>query len=258
MFKVNGIIAGLFLLLNQVHAQEPASSVEVKVNEPQTQSTPTTTNIEIKQPTQPQTTPTSTPSTPTAPGTTAPNSAPATKVEVHQAPATDQKTTVIKSNPGSTTTVVVPAKTPVIVNCEFQPGTGPVTEDTVALWSKNASIQAFNFLPETIDTQLEKLKTCFTGEGWQSFQDALTQSGNLSAIKDQKLSVKGIIDGQVKISVVKENQWKAIIPMQITYQNDKDKLVQILSIELLIGRKTTGELGIMQIIATVRPLQPNT
>lgn len=40
--------------------------------------------------------------------------------------------------------------------------------------------------------------------------------------------------------------------MQVVYQNDKEKLTQLLSVDVLVGRKVTGNLGIMQMIATPR------
>jgi len=37
--------------------------------------------------------------------------------------------------------------------------------------------------------------------------------------------------------------------LQVVYQNDKEKLTQKLNVDLLIGRKMSGDLGIMQMIA---------
>ena len=50
--------------------------------------------------------------------------------------------------------------------------------------------------------------------------------------------------------MIKDNQWKASVPLQVVYQNDKEKLTQLLTVNLLIGRKISGDLGIMQMIAT--------
>ena len=109
-----------------------------------------------------------------------------------------------------------------------------------------------------MDTQLEKLKPCFTDQGWQGFHDALDKSGNINAIKTQNVTVTSHIDGEVKINPVKENQWKVTLPMTILYQNDKEKLNQQLSVDLLIGRKTSGNLGIMQVIASPKDTAPST
>lgn len=269
MFKLNGIIISLFFFTSSVNAQTPATPVEVQVQHeapgPQSPgaSTPTTTTTITTPPAQTQPAPSVT-VTPPASAPTQAQPAPAAPTPVQPAPTPTPVQPATETTPPPARIQVqqppatdTPAQAQVI-NCEFQPGTGPVTKETVALWAKNAAVQAFNFVPENIDGQLEKLQACFTNEGWQSFQNALQQSGNLDAMRHQQLAVTGTIDGQAIVSDVQENQWKAIVPMQVTYQNAQDRLVQMLSIELLIGRKPTGELGIMQTIATVRPTQPAT
>ena len=70
------------------------------------------------------------------------------------------------------------------------------------------------------------------------------------------MTVSSQVDGEVKINNLKDNQWKVNVPIQVVYQNDKEKLTQLLTIDLLIGRKVSGDLGIMQMIAA--PRQTNT
>ena len=40
------------------------------------------------------------------------------------------------------------------------------------------------------------------------------------------------------------------MPLQVVYQNDKEKVSQSLTIDLTVNRKINGDLGITQIIAT--------
>ena len=61
------------------------------------------------------------------------------------------------------------------------------------------------------------------------------------------------MDGTIKLASVKDNQWKATVPLQVIYQNDKQKITQLLDIDVLVGRKPSGDLGILQMIATPRP-----
>ncbi|KTD21882.1 DotI/IcmL family type IV secretion protein [Legionella londiniensis] len=145
-------------------------------------------------------------------------------------------------------------ETAAAINCSYQipPEKTDIEPSIVNAWSKQAVIQAFDFNSATIDQQLEQLKACFTETGWQGYQEALQQSGNIDAIKSQNLTVSSQIDGEININPVKENQWKATIPLEVVYQNNKEKLTQKLMVNMLIGRKMTGELGIMQIIAAPR------
>lgn len=139
------------------------------------------------------------------------------------------------------------------INCEYPIAAATAVDQAVLLtWAEKAAIQSFDFNPTDIDSQVAKLKPCFTDQGWQGFRDAFDKSGNLAAIKSQALNVSSQLDGEASVASIKENQWKVTLPMQVVYQNDKEKLTQLLTIDLVIGRKISGDLGIMQVIATPR------
>lgn len=167
-----------------------------------------------------------------------------------------------------------PEAKPVIINCDYKipAETKQVEQDLVIAWGEKAIIQAFDFDSTTIDGQMQKLQSCFTDQGWQGFNNALQKSGNIEAIKTQKLTVSSQLDGKVEVLEAKDNQWKIAVPLQVVYQNDKEKVTQLLHLNVTIGRKVSGDLGIMQMVATPRteatnnpsqpaastPVQPNT
>lgn len=157
--------------------------------------------------------------------------------------------------PTSQPTITGQPQPATVINCEYKiPAETKVIDKTLVLnWSEKATLQAFDFDATTLDGQLLKLQPCFTEQGWTGFNTALQKSGNLEAIKTQKLHVSSKIDGQTQITDVTDNQWKIAIPLQVLYQNDKEKVTQLLNVNLTIGRKTSGDLGIVQIIATPRP-----
>ena len=124
-----------------------------------------------------------------------------------------------------------------------------VDDATITSWSEKAVMQSFSFAPEKVDAQVSELQPCFTDQGWTGFSAALKKSGNVEAIKAQKLSVSSQVMGQTQVSGLKEDQWKVAVPLQVTYQNDKDKATQLLNIELTVSRKPNDGLGIMQMIA---------
>lgn len=119
-------------------------------------------------------------------------------------------------------------------------------------WAAKAVTQAFDFNPTNLDSQLQKLQLCFTEQGWTGFNTALQKSGNLEAIKSQKLTVSSQVMGQIVVTEAKDNQWKINLPLQVVYQNDKEKVTQLLSVDVTVGRKITGDLGITQMIAAPR------
>lgn len=141
-----------------------------------------------------------------------------------------------------------------VMNCDFKipSSTKKVDPVTVNNWAEKAITQAFDLDHKTLDNQLQQLQTCFTEQGWQGFNAALQKSGNIEAIKSQKLNLSSQIDGKIEVLEAKDNEWKMLIPLQAVYQNDKEKVTQLLQIKLAIGRKKNGNLGIIQIVATPR------
>ncbi|KTD38682.1 IcmL-like protein, partial [Legionella nautarum] len=200
------------------------------------------------------TTPASSTATPAA-GATTPASSTATPAAGATTPASSTATpaagaTTPAVGGASTSTVAVPQP----LNCNYRiPAETTHIEQTIVMkWAEKAAEQSFDFDHNTIDNQLASLKSCYTEQGWQGFNDALQKSGNLNAIKSQQLMVSSMVNGESKVIEIKDNQWKVIIPMQVVYQNDKEKLTQPLTVNLVVGRKISGDLGIMQMIAIPR------
>lgn len=173
------------------------------------------------------------------------------------APASLPNTNPATKPAGSATpaTAAVAPQAPVTIDCQYRipADKNNIDQSIISTWAKKAAVQSFEFNPASIDQELTTLKACYTDQGWQGFNDALEKSGNINAIKTQHLTVNSQVDGELTITAVKDNQWKVTVPMQVVYQNEKDKLTQLLSVELLVGRKVSGDLGIMQMIATPRP-----
>ena len=157
----------------------------------------------------------------------------------------------------STPPTTAPATPTLDCNYSIPPTSSAVDTALVLQWGQKAAQQTFTFTPSMVDTQLNVLKACFTEQGWQSFNDALTKSGNLDAIKKENLTVSNLLDGDASITATKNNQWKVIVPIQVIYQNDKEKIAQSLTINLTVGRKVSGDLGIMQIVAMPRQAATN-
>lgn len=137
------------------------------------------------------------------------------------------------------------------VDCDYKiPAQTKTVEPSLLLtWSEHAAMQAFHFDSSSISQQMQKLKTCFTDQGWTGFESAMEKSGNLEAISSQKLSVRSQLDGKSQLIASKDNQWKITVPLQVIYQNDKEKVTQILEVNLTLRRKVSGDLGIVQMIA---------
>lgn len=268
--------AGLFSLVCLPVVCLATAAPASQANTPTNQSPPTNTTQAqgavapgANQPTTPTTTtvtPTAlTPSTPLNP-TAATAAAAAAAVETKaEAPTQGTSGTPVASPtndatpPQSSTSQtsvpapLAPATTTLDCNYHIPPTTSAVDTALVMQWGQKAAQQTFTFDPSMLDSQLTVLKACYTEQGWQSFNDALQKSGNLDAIKKENLTVSSVIDGQTTITSTKNNEWKVIVPIQVVYQNGKEKIAQLLSINLTISRKVSGDLGVMQIVAMPRP-----
>ena len=156
--------------------------------------------------------------------------------------------------PVAAVTPVATAATPPVIDCKYHVPADTTTLDPKLLttWAQKAALQSFTFSDTKLTEEFAELKSCYTDQGWQGFNNALQKSGNKEAIQSQHLTVTSMADGDVKINPIKDNQWKITVPLQVAYQNDKEKLTQLLTVDLLIGRKVNGDLGIMQMIATPR------
>ncbi|EHL31032.1 DotI/IcmL family type IV secretion protein [Legionella drancourtii] len=191
------------------------------------------------------------PQAPAAPtNTSAPPASPASEPMVMQpvAPQPQQPNQAIPTAP-----VTAPAPAPVI-NCDYKipPQVKTVDQALVLTWSQNAVKQAFSFDPASLDAQMQKLQACFTEQGWTGFSTALQKSGNIQAIKAQQLTVTSQIEGMTLVNEAKDNQWKLTVPVMVIYQNEKEKVSQLLSVDLTVNRKPNGDLGITQMIAAPR------
>ncbi|WP_133131052.1 DotI/IcmL family type IV secretion protein [Legionella yabuuchiae] len=156
--------------------------------------------------------------------------------------------------PASTTPQPQADVRPQPMSCEYKipPEKTDISDSLIKSWAEFATVKAFELDAPTLDQQMAVLEKCFTKQGWAGFQTALEKSGNLQAIRSQNLIVSSQVDGKTVVNPAKENQWKVTIPLEVVYQNQQQRLTQLLSVDVLIGRTVTGDLGIMQMIAIPR------
>lgn len=154
--------------------------------------------------------------------------------------------------PASAANNPAPAPAAPVIDCRYKIAASTKTVDLaiVSQWVEKATVQSFDFDKAHLEQQLKDLQACYTNEGWKSFNEALTQSGNLEAIKAQNLTVSALAGSKPVVESTRPNQWKVTLPLEVVYQNDKNKVTQDLDVTLVVGRKPSGDLGIMQLVAT--------
>lgn len=167
-------------------------------------------------------------------------------------------TTVSYADPVAISNQPVPAPTTtpqpaVVIDCKYKPAEdATVSKELLTKWANHAAKSAFSYSYQSIDTDLSKLKPCFTSKGWQSFNKALTKSGNIAAIKEQQLSVTSDVVGKTTVISDTPKNWKVVVPLTVSYKNTQQNLSQPMQVTLDIGMKINGELGINQVIASAK------
>ncbi|HAU1151102.1 TPA: type IV secretion protein IcmL [Legionella pneumophila] len=141
------------------------------------------------------------------------------------------------------------------VSCHYKiPAATIKTDKNIILrWAEHAATQSFAFDFTSIESQLSRLQSCYTENGWVEFNSAMIKSGNIEAIKMQRLTMTSEINGVAEFIETRENHWVIALPLKVTYKNDTMRVSQLLNLQLTVGRKTNGELGVMQLIATLDP-----
>ncbi|AMP89242.1 DotI/IcmL family type IV secretion protein [Legionella pneumophila] len=141
------------------------------------------------------------------------------------------------------------------ISCHYKiPAATIKTDKNIILrWAEHAATQSFAFDFTSIESQLSRLQSCYTENGWVEFNSAMIKSGNIEAIKMQRLNMTSEINGVAEFIETRENHWVIALPLKVTYKNDTMRVSQLLNLQLTVARKTNGELGVMQLIATLDP-----
>ncbi|MBL7525130.1 DotI/IcmL family type IV secretion protein [Legionella bononiensis] len=139
------------------------------------------------------------------------------------------------------------------INCDgtIQETASKIDPDYVLIWAKHAITQSFNFNSPSLDSQLQKLQSCYTEQGWLEFSTALQKSGNLEAMRSLNIKMSSEPVGSPQLILSKDEQWVITLPIKVAYQNNQSTISQLLDIKLTIGRKNTGDLGIIHMLATI-------
>lgn len=232
------VLLTLFPLLGAIHRSEAADNSAPTT--PASAAVPSATPSEKSTALPPS--PATLPSAPTSPSTT-----PSTTPTTTPSPTPPSPAAVPTSPTSSSSTEPNISQ----INCQYRlPSDMKVpSQNVLSNWAKKAAIQSFQYNPGSVDSELTALKSCFTEQGYKGYMDALEKSGNLAAIKAKQLTVKSNVTGDTVIQDKKDNQWKIRVPLEVTYENTEQKLVQTLNVDLLVFRQSSGALGIMQVIA---------
>ncbi len=127
----------------------------------------------------------------------------------------------------------------------------------VLSWATSSITKSYTFSFANWRQELQSSRDFFTPKGWEGFQEALQESGNLKSVIENKFVTtavprgapvvvgEGYIDGRYA--------WKIEVPILVTYQSANKRTTQSLLVEAVLVRRSELEhpkgIGIAQIIA---------
>lgn len=116
-------------------------------------------------------------------------------------------------------------------------------------WAKFVAQKSFNLSHKHLENQLKQLQFCYSSSGWNQFNRALHQSGNLNLISQHQLQANTQVMGPVEVRYhPKYTSWTAIVPMRVVYQNQQQKISQELNVHLTINELKDKHLAVIQIV----------
>lgn len=129
-----------------------------------------------------------------------------------------------------------------------QPKSFPANQDEILSFSKETATALFTFKFDDMNTHLRELKPCFSEQGWQSYQNALSASHTLENINKLKLIATATLDSQT-IERDPNNLWQVTNVLTVEYKNNTHQASQKLKVMALIA-DADQELSLLQIKAT--------
>lgn len=118
-----------------------------------------------------------------------------------------------------------------------------VTKSYLLQWASIAARTAFNLDFVHYDSQLKSAQTNFTPQGWSEFQAALTKSGLLQTVQDNKLEMSAIVSGTpviISSGVVNGRYtWRVQLPILVTFTSASSSSQQNWLLTMNIQRIST-------------------
>ena len=102
--------------------------------------------------------------------------------------------------------------------------------DSVIQQATQSALATYNYDALSADKQIAHMKTYFTDDGWNNFQKAMEQSGNLLLVKENQMVVSAYKTQPATIESYSKskgiNTWIVRVPAMVTYSNQYHKVEQ--------------------------------
>jgi hypothetical protein len=128
--------------------------------------------------------------------------------------------------------------------------TSKTTDEEVIAWATETAIAAYNYDALSYKKKFTSLKNKFTKSGWDSFETALKDSGNLETVIKNNVVVSAYRNNPAKIESFTKNTksitWVVKVPTQVTYVNESITMKQNMETYLTIDMTSSNNIMLVQ------------
>lgn len=126
-----------------------------------------------------------------------------------------------------------------------------ISNAEVLAWASEVAVSSYTYNALSYTKQFANLKTKFTNDGWNNFEDALKKSGNLNEVINNGVVVSAYRSSPAEIESYSEKNsistWVVKVPTQVTYETGYVKIEQDMDTYLTISQNNDGKLLIQNI-----------
>ncbi len=103
---------------------------------------------------------------------------------------------------------------------------------TLAVWANEAIVSTYTYNASNFLSRQKEIAHYFTATGWINFSKALQASKLPETIKKNNYTVSAVALMPPSIKTIRTNQWQAIMPILVVYQNPSFQQQQTLEVIL--------------------------
>lgn len=117
------------------------------------------------------------------------------------------------------------------------------TPDNVqlAVWANEAIVATYTFSYKDFIAQQRGIANYFTAEGWTNYSKALNASKLPEAVLSNSYFVNAVATLPPEITLIKPGQWRASMPLLVTYKNTQYQQKQTLQVVIHFSEAASGQ-----------------
>ena len=110
----------------------------------------------------------------------------------------------------------------------------------LSVWANEAIVATYSYDYKNFMERQKEIAKYFTADAWIAYSAALNTAKLPQTIKENSYFVSAVATLPPSISTLSNNQWQAMMPVLVLYQNPQYKQTQTLNVTLTFKEAQTG------------------